>query len=113
MWDRLRRFWPPKAKAITAATVIEKMVLPLHRQRFNLQLRVHSRINRVTNPGKSGSNHLLSSHWRRFISLLRKPDGMSINARRQPRSVQLPGVFLLGRRFFMAVNVLWLTVFFK
>jgi len=25
-----------------------------------------------------------------------KPDGMSINARRQPRSAQLPGVFLLG-----------------
>jgi len=63
--------------------------------------------NRVANPGKSGSNHLLSSHWRRFISLLRKPDGMSINARRQPRSVQLPGVFLFGHGPF------GVTVFFK
>jgi hypothetical protein len=93
-------FGNQKAKAITAATVIEKMVLPPSGQRFNLQLRVHSRINRVTNPGKSGSNHLLSSHWRRIISLLRKPDGMGINARRQPRSASLPGVFSFGVTLF-------------
>jgi hypothetical protein len=41
-----------KAKAITAATVIEKMVLPVPRRRFNLQLRVHSRIQPGNQPRK-------------------------------------------------------------
>jgi hypothetical protein len=92
--------------------VIEKMVLPAAAHGLNLQLSVHSGIHRVTTPGKTESNHLLSSHWRRFISLLRNPDGMSINARRQPRSASLPGVFLLGRAFH-GLNALQLTVFFK
>ena len=34
----------PKAAAIAPVPVIEKMVLPVRRQRFNLQLRVYSRI---------------------------------------------------------------------
>jgi hypothetical protein len=41
-----------KAKPITAAAVIEKMVLPPSRQRFNLQLRVHSRIQPGNQPRK-------------------------------------------------------------
>jgi hypothetical protein len=77
MWDGwsdsgCRR--PAKAVAITPAAVIEKMVLPVQRQRFNLQLPdSFLGINRVTNPGKTGSNHLLSTHWRRVISPLRTP----------------------------------------
>jgi hypothetical protein len=41
-----------KAKPITLAAVIEKMVLPPSRQRFNLQLRVHSRIQPGNQPRK-------------------------------------------------------------
>lgn len=103
-------FGAQKAKAITAATVIEKMVLPPRRQRFNLQLRVHSRINRVTNPGKSGSNHLLPSHWRRFISLLRKPDGMSITPAVNPGRPRCPGFFFWVLRLQCPLRV---TVFFN
>lgn len=53
----------------------------------------NSSISRVTNPGQTESNHLLSSHWRRS-SLLCEARRHEHYARRQPRSASLPGVFI-------------------
>ena len=85
-----------KAAAITVVPVIEKMVLPPRRQRFNLQLRVHSRIQPGNQPRKIWKQSLAFTALETIHLSFANPDGMSINARRQPRSVSLPGVFLLG-----------------
>jgi hypothetical protein len=67
--------------------------LPFAAAKRNLQLPVHSGNHRVTNPGKTESNHLLSPHCETIHLSFANPDGMDINARRQPRPVQLAGVF--------------------
>jgi hypothetical protein len=90
----------PKAAAITPVPVIEKMVLPPGGLRFNLQLRVHSRIQPGNQPRKIWKQSLAFTALETIHLFFANPDGMSINARRQPRSVQLPGVFLLGDRLF-------------
>lgn len=89
-----------KPAAITRADVIEKMVLPARRGRFNLQLPDSFGHQPGNQPRKNWRQSLAFNALETIHLSFAKPDGMSINARRQPRSVQLPGVFLLGRPSF-------------
>ena len=63
---------------------------------------INSGFSWVTNPGITGSNHLLPPHCETSTLSFANPDGMSINARCQPRLVNLTGVFCF-----------WAMVFFK
>jgi hypothetical protein len=76
--------------------VIENIALRPPAGRRNLQLPVHSGIYRVINPGKPGSNHLLSPHCETMTLSFANPDGMTINGRRQPRPTCLAGVFFIA-----------------
>ena len=87
-----------KPAAITPAYVIEKMVLPARRGRFNLQLPDSFGHQPGNQPRKNWRQSLAFNALETIHLFFANPDGMSINARRQPRSVQLPGVFLLGLR---------------
>jgi hypothetical protein len=73
-----------KIKAITGGRVIENFALQAQAGRNTVNLSVHSGINRVTNPGKSGSNHLLSSQCETITLSSAKPDGMSITPAANP-----------------------------
>ncbi len=54
---------------------------------------INSGFSQVTNPGITGSNHLLPPHCETSTLSFANPDGMGINARCQPRLVNLTGVF--------------------
>ena len=89
-----------RASAITDQRVIENIVLSIEGCRHNLDLSVNSGAHQVTNPGKSGGNHLLSPHCETITLSSANPDGMDIDVRRQPRPTRLVGVFcFLLRKF--------------
>ena len=54
----------------------------------------------VTNPGKTGSNHLLLSHCETITLSFAKPDGMSITPAVNPGQSSWPGFFVLVHHFF-------------
>jgi hypothetical protein len=50
-------------------------------------------VNWVTNPGKSGSNHLLPTHCETITLSFAKPDGMGLMPAINPGQVNCPGFF--------------------
>jgi hypothetical protein len=83
-----------KETPITPYFAIEKLGLSTRQTRFNLQLSDLSDANRVTNPGKTGSNHLLPSHCETSISPFAKPDGMGLISAINPGHFKRPGFFI-------------------
>jgi hypothetical protein len=51
-------------------------------------------VNWVTNPGKSGSNHLLPTHCETITLSFAKPDGMGLMPAINPGQVNCPGFFI-------------------
>lgn len=78
---------------MTSAVLITNFDLHTGHQRFNLQLLEYLKHQPGNQPWQPESNHLLSSHWRR-TTLLCEARRHEHYARRQPRSVLLPGVFI-------------------
>jgi hypothetical protein len=81
-----------KKKPIPLYSAIENLGLLTRRTGFNLRLSVQSDTRPVTNPGNPRSNHLLPSHCKTIHLLLCEAWWHGLDARHQPRSVQLAGV---------------------
>ena len=88
-----------KKLSIGHPKVIEKLRLFARRDRTNLKLFDSSDTRRVTNPGKTGSNHLLPSYWRRFISPVRSQMAWALCPPPAPVSSTDRGFFMLGIDF--------------
>ena len=82
-----------KVCAITASSVINKFVLRPGASGLNLQLSESIGLYRVTNPGKTGSNHLLPPHGKTIHLSPAKPDGMSFKPAANPGQSSWPGFF--------------------
>jgi hypothetical protein len=82
-----------KKMAINPAVLITNFDLRMGHHGFNLQLLESLKHEPGNQPWQTESNHLLSSHWRR-TTLLCEARRHEHHARRQPRSVLLPGVFI-------------------
>jgi len=81
--------------------VIEKMVLPLGQQRFNLQLPVHSGIQPGNQPRKIWKQSLAFTALETIHLSFAKPDGMSIKPAVNPGQSNCPGFFFLGLPLFL------------
>ena len=94
-----------KKTSITLDAVIEKLRLFTRCDGTNLQLSDSLDASRVTNPGNTGSNHLLPTHWRRFISPLRSQMAWALCPPPAPVSSTGRGFFMPGCQFGRAACV--------
>ena len=93
-----------KKTPIRPGIAIEKLGLSACRSGFNLQLSDLLDVHWVTNPGNTGSNHLLPSHCETIHLSFCEARWHGPYARHQPRAIQLTGVSFLGRLNFQIIT---------